>query len=104
MGKSKHKAEYGDFQTPLELARDACRLLANRGLKPASIVEPTCGKGSFLAAAAECFEDFQVHARCSFDETTDPALAHQAYEVVVAGLARSEQYEVLSVTIFAVGS
>ncbi len=29
--KSKQKAEFGDFQTPVELAKDVCRLLFNEG-------------------------------------------------------------------------
>lgn len=53
--KSKKKAEYGDFQTPIDLARQVCSLLRHRGLEPVSIIEPTCGKGSFIAAALEFF-------------------------------------------------
>lgn len=56
MPKSVHDAAYGDFQTPLPLARRVCRMLAGRGLRPATVVEPTCGEGSFLLAAAEAFE------------------------------------------------
>ncbi len=56
--KTKQTAEFGDFQTPLELARIVCRILANtRRFAPTSIVEPTCGKGSFLVAAMEAFPD-----------------------------------------------
>lgn len=54
--KTKRIAEFGDFQTPLELARIVCRILSKtRRFAPASIVEPTCGKGSFLVAALEAF-------------------------------------------------
>jgi hypothetical protein len=49
------RAEYGDFQTPLQLGREICDLLARRGLRPSSILEPNCGKGSFLTAARESF-------------------------------------------------
>jgi hypothetical protein len=55
MAKTKAVAEFGDFQTPDSLAQDACRLLAERGIEPASLVEPTCGKGSFLAAGVDIF-------------------------------------------------
>ena len=51
----KTKIEYGDFQTPLNLARDVCDLLVHIGVRPQSILEPTCGKGSFLKASLECF-------------------------------------------------
>ena len=53
--KSKKKAEYGDFQTPIELARNVCSVLLQHGIEPVSILEPTCGKGSFIVAALELF-------------------------------------------------
>lgn len=55
--KSKTKAEFGDFQTPLGLAREVCAAVAAAGFRPASVVEPTCGRGSFLQAAVETFQD-----------------------------------------------
>ena len=53
--KSKHKWEFGDFQTPPELADQAMSILPRLGIKPKSIVEPTCGKGAFLLAASKRF-------------------------------------------------
>jgi hypothetical protein len=54
MSRSKRsQAEYGDFQTPPWLAQQVCRLLAAKGLKPASLLEPTCGVGNFLLAALD---------------------------------------------------
>ncbi len=53
--QAKQKVEFGDFQTPLGLAREVCQLLANTGLSPSSILEPTCGKGAFLDAAHQAF-------------------------------------------------
>lgn len=47
------KVEFGDFQTPLTLARAVCHRLASDGIAPDAIVEPTCGDGAFLRAAAE---------------------------------------------------
>jgi len=55
--KSKTILEYGDFQTPLALARQVCGLLRQRGVAPSSVLEPTCGKGHFLVAAKETFEN-----------------------------------------------
>ena len=49
------KIEYGDFQTPPTLAKRVCGLIAGFGFQPAAVVEPTCGEGAFLAAAAEAF-------------------------------------------------
>ncbi len=54
MNKRK-KAEFGDFQTPSWLARQVTALLAQRGMYPAAVLEPTCGQGSFLWAAYETF-------------------------------------------------
>ncbi|MCL6583954.1 MAG: SAM-dependent methyltransferase [bacterium] len=51
----RDKIEFGDFQTPQELAFLICRFLKSVGVAPSSIVEPTCGQGSFLLAALETF-------------------------------------------------
>jgi hypothetical protein len=47
--------EFGDFQTPDALAAQACALLYNRGIHPASLFEPNCGVGNFLLAASDRF-------------------------------------------------
>ncbi len=47
--------ERGDFQTPRELADRVCALLLEKGVRPASILEPTCGEGNFLLSALENF-------------------------------------------------
>lgn len=44
--------EFGDFQTPRSLAHDVCELLLRADIKPGAILEPTCGRGAFLEAAA----------------------------------------------------
>lgn len=49
------KIEFGDFQTPLSLARDVCATIQRTGFVPASVIEPTCGRGAFLVAALETF-------------------------------------------------
>ncbi len=55
MKPSKHKIEFGDFQTPPGLARSVCDLLVRLGENPDVIVEPTAGRGAFLGAAAATF-------------------------------------------------
>jgi hypothetical protein len=52
--------EFGDFQTPPSLATEVCRFLANHEIRPAVVVEPTVGKGSFLVAAAVLFPHAQL--------------------------------------------
>jgi hypothetical protein len=49
------KKEYGDFQTPLSLARRVVTLVQRREKRVGTIIEPTCGAGAFLQAAAERF-------------------------------------------------
>ena len=53
--KTKQKIEFGDFQTPLPLAREVCAKLNELGVAPDVVVEPTSGAGNFLRAAAEAF-------------------------------------------------
>ena len=52
---SKARIEFGDFQTPLPLAREICNRLRAEGVAADVIIEPTCGNGTFLVAAAETF-------------------------------------------------
>ncbi len=49
------RAAFGDYQTPPALARRVCELLRARGLRPHTVIEPTCGLGSFLIASAAAF-------------------------------------------------
>jgi hypothetical protein len=53
--KRNAKIEFGDFQTPLALAREVCSLLVQQGVEADAVLEPTCGVGAFLNAAAEVF-------------------------------------------------
>src|SRR5262245_22678926 len=57
MTRSRERISFGDFQTPRSLANEVCRLLSSRGVMPQTIVEPTCGIGNFLMAAAEQFPE-----------------------------------------------
>ncbi|HVU02150.1 MAG TPA: hypothetical protein VHE30_10370 [Polyangiaceae bacterium] len=49
---NRARAEFGDFQTPRPLAEAALGVLRRA---PRAIVEPTCGEGAFLHAAAARF-------------------------------------------------
>lgn len=51
----KRKVEFGDFQTPEGLAHKVCERLVGLGIRPEIIIEPTCGVGAFVLAAAEAF-------------------------------------------------
>ena len=47
---------YGDFQTNETLAHNATRLLVSKNISPDIVIEPTCGKGSFVIAALRNFK------------------------------------------------
>jgi methylase of polypeptide subunit release factors len=76
--KSQTIAEFGDFQTPPVLAARCCALLQEMGVKAASIVEPTCGRGSFLFAAADRWPSARVV------EGTDVNPSHLASATAIA--------------------
>jgi hypothetical protein len=53
----EQRVEFGDFQTPEDLAARCCRRLSELGMRPDVIVEPTCGTGAFVVAAANEFPE-----------------------------------------------
>ncbi len=58
MAKDAKTWEFGDFQTPLSLAQTTiARLRDVLSFTPRTIIEPTCGVGAFLVAAAEAFPE-----------------------------------------------
>ncbi len=59
--KSIDKWQFGDFQTPVDLARKVVAVLKrNHGINPAVIIEPTCGKGAFVRASYEGFKNSNI--------------------------------------------
>lgn len=55
--KNKVVSEFGDFQTPEPLSLRICKLIDEKGVNPASIIEPTFGTGSFLASSLSIFRE-----------------------------------------------
>ena len=51
------RTEFGDYQTPLGLARQVYDLLKRLGVYPVSIVEPNCGVGNFVSEARRYFDN-----------------------------------------------
>lgn len=51
--------EHGDVQTDAPLARSVCALVRGMGARPRVVIEPTCGRGSFLCAALEWFSELE---------------------------------------------
>ncbi|NEP57599.1 MAG: methyltransferase domain-containing protein [Symploca sp. SIO2G7] len=61
MAKSLNKWQFGDFQTPDNLAREATAILSqNHSISPAVIIEPTCGKGAFIRASLDKFKNSKI--------------------------------------------
>ncbi len=58
--KTKTVTEFGDFQTPQTLAFQVTEKLHELGIRPHSILEPTCGKGAFVSAAAKTFSQAET--------------------------------------------
>lgn len=83
------RVEYGDWQTPVELADQVVSLLAGQSnLSPTTVIEPTCGEGSFLRAAGRRWPNASLRG---FDvnpvhvETARRALAaHPNADVIVS--------------------
>jgi len=77
--KTKAIMEFGDFQTPFNLALAVTRLLRDLGVRPSAILEPTCGRGAFLTAAAMTFPEAQLFMGFEIN----PVYAQQAMERLV---------------------
>jgi hypothetical protein len=70
--------QYGDFQTPIHLARQVIATLErNHDIKPDIIVEPSCGKGSFIQAALEKFTGSTI-----FGFDINPSYVEQAKQFI----------------------
>lgn len=52
--------EFGDFQTPPDLAHQVCQYLAQNGVSPSVIIEPTYGMGNFILAALDVFPKVEL--------------------------------------------
>ncbi|NLK56886.1 MAG: hypothetical protein GX292_04975 [Bacteroidales bacterium] len=50
------RVEYGDFQTNKGLTNRVAKYLAKENISPEIVIEPTCGKGSFIIAALSNFK------------------------------------------------
>lgn len=51
------RVEYGDFQTNIDLSNKVTKFLSLKKISPEIIVEPTCGKGNFIIASLNIFEN-----------------------------------------------
>jgi len=59
--KTINQWQFGDFQTPRELAKKIIHVLKqNHNIFPDVVIEPSCGKGSFISASFEAFNDARI--------------------------------------------
>jgi len=56
---AESRVEYGDFQTNKQLAESVCKYLYNKNINPKILLEPTCGKGTFILSAIKMFDSLQ---------------------------------------------
>lgn len=95
VAKTKETAEFGDFQTPPELARKVCDLISHQGFQPASVIEPTCGLGNFLFAALDQFPT--VTKAIGLDISSDYV---QAVELKLRSRADKQKVRVIQDSFF----
>lgn len=60
MVRTARRIERGDWQTPAALVRSVVARLVAEGVRPAAVLEPTCGRGAFLVAAAEAWPEARL--------------------------------------------
>jgi len=62
MTKSMEKIEFGDFQTPISLAKKVVNLLQKRHhINVDIIIEPSCGVGAFVVASCQIFNKSTIY-------------------------------------------
>lgn len=76
LGRNK-KIEYGDWQTPENLAEQVCNLLKQRSIDPQTIIEPTCGVGNFFFSALAIYPKSKL--ALAFD--VEPSYIQRAKEI-----------------------
>jgi len=86
---AKRKIEFGDFQTPYELAQEIAAFLRNSGETADAIVEPTCGRGSFVVAAIAAFP----RAKAIYGFDINPQYVRDAVDVARQNGGRNTHLE-----------
>ena len=59
--KSINRKEFGDFQTPKNFTDIVCEKLLSIGITADTVIEPTCGLGSFLLSSAKIFQNSDIY-------------------------------------------
>lgn len=82
------KWEYGDFQTPHTLATVATGVLSRLGIKPRTVIEPTCGTGAFLLAALYAFPNAERFIGLDINHQYIQALEQQILPLAAADITQ----------------
>ncbi len=70
----KRITEFGDFQTPIELAVQVCNVISKLNVQPVSLIEPTCGVGNLLFTALDSISSLKKAIAVDvFDEYVETA-------------------------------
>ncbi len=69
--------EQGDFQTPRVLTDPICKFLVEQGATPRTIVEPTCGTGTFLRSCLEFFPSCETLYGFDIEQTYIDSLTRE---------------------------
>ncbi len=88
--KSLETVEFGDFQTPEALCLEVCGLVRGMGVFPNTIIEPTCGEGSFVRACVSMFPECED----VFGFEINPAHADRAGSIKKATIRRKNVFEI----------
>ena len=80
----RSRAAFGDYQTPISLAREVVSTPSLRNLTPSSVVEPTCGTGNFVLAAISKFASIRQVFALDINSDHIRTLARRLREAGVA--------------------
>lgn len=90
------KKVYGDFQTPITLARQVAEFIKQHHPSVGTIIEPTCGVGAFLQASIETFgktpKYFGFDINSEYVTVTKQAIS--VYEGISIKVKQKDFYEI----------
>jgi methylase of polypeptide subunit release factors len=83
------KIAFGDFQTPSDLSQEIATFLRDSGETVDAIVEPTCGRGSFVVAAIAAFP----RAKAIYGFDIDPQYVRDTTNIACQDAGRKTHIE-----------
>ena len=83
------KKVFGDYQTPYDFAQKVCKLINCKYQRPLTVLEPTCGTGSFLKAS------LLFNAQIYYGIEINPFYCHQCKLQII-----DERIKIINADIF----